>query len=294
MKKKEGFFGQRSIVLPEYVIGELQHDIITSDLYITDIGFYPKAKHHYRQRESGCGQHILLYCTQGIGWVEIEGRKIKLKEDHVMVIPGKTPHQYKADEANPWSIYWFHFNGRKSLYFSNRLQNPLYLEPNSKSRNEDRIALFEQIYNTLAMGYGIENLYFACTSFQYFLVSILFPNCYSQSNHQRATTNDVVNQCIHYMKENIEKKLTLTHLAQQFQYSTSRISALFKSKTGYSPIDYFIGLKIQKACQYLDHSPMSISQISIKLGMDDPLYFSRIFGRKMGMSPSEYRKMEKG
>jgi AraC-like DNA-binding protein len=96
------------------------------------------------------------------------------------------------------------------------------------------------------------------------------------------------------MKENIEKKLTLHDLSNFSAYSNSHLTTLFKDRTGYSPIDYFISLKIQKACQYLDHSTMKITQISPKVGMEDPLYFSRIFQKKMGMSPSEYRKKEKG
>ncbi len=294
MKKKEGFSGQRTIVLPEYVIRNLEHNIITKSLYVTNIGYYPNAKYHFRQREKGIEQHILLYCISGCGWIEVARRKLKINENQVVVLPAGLSHRYASDNAKPWSIYWFHFKGLHAQFYSNRLTTPLCLEPSNTSRNEDRISLFENIYNSLAMGYSVENLYYASVSLQYFLCSILFQNQFDNLAEEAFFPHDTVSQCIHFMRENIERKLTLNDLADFVKLSNSHLTSLFKSKTGYSPIDYFISLKLQKACQYLDHTPMKIAQISPKVGIDDPLYFSRIFQKKMGVSPSEYRKKEKG
>jgi AraC family transcriptional regulator, arabinose operon regulatory protein len=293
-RKKEGFSGQRTIVLPKYVIRKLEHNVITENLYATDIGYYPNAKYHFRQRDKGIEQHILLYCISGCGWIEVGGKKSKINENHVVVLPAGLSHRYGSDNSRPWNIYWFHFNGLHAQFYSNKLTTPLYLEPNNTSRNEDRISLFENIYNSLAMGYSLENLYYASVSLQYFLCSILFQDQFDSRAGEAFFSNDSVSQCIHFMRENIENKLTLNDLASFVRLSNSRLTSLFKSKTGYSPIDYFILLKLQKACQYLDHTPMKISQISPKVGIDDPLYFSRVFQKKMGVSPSEYRKKEKG
>jgi AraC-like DNA-binding protein/mannose-6-phosphate isomerase-like protein (cupin superfamily) len=294
MRKKEGFSGQRSIVLPDYVIHNQQQDGVINNLYITDIGYYPNAKYHYRQRDKGINQHILLYCVSGSGWVEVEGKKMKLKDNQVIALPAGYSHKYGSDAVTPWSIYWFHFNGLQAKFYAQKLISPISLESGNTSRNEDRISLFENIYNNLTMGYSIDNLYYASLAIQYFLGSILFQPQYAGKAGEAFMANDTVSLCIHFMNENIENKLTLSDLAQYANLSNSHLTSLFKHKTGYSPIDYFISLKIQKACQYLDHTTMKIAQISPKIGMDDPLYFSRMFQKKMGLSPSEYRKKEKG
>ena len=65
MKKKEGFKGQRSIVLPDTITGKLRKNPLTRLLYVTDIGYYPKAKFHFRKRPHGVDQHILIYCVYG-------------------------------------------------------------------------------------------------------------------------------------------------------------------------------------------------------------------------------------
>ena len=61
-----------------------------------------------------------------------------------------------------------------------------------------------------------------------------------------------------------------------------------------SPMAYFIQLKISKACELLDRTQMTMAQIATELGYDDPYYFSRIFKKTQGSSPTAYRASVKG
>ena len=104
----------------------------------------------------------------------------------------------------------------------------------------------------------------------------------------------MVTAVIHYMRENLERKLSLEDIALHTGYSLSHISALFTKQTGYSPLAYFNHLKIQQACNLLDFTDMKVNQICYKIGIEDSYYFSRLFRKIMGMSPREYKKMKKG
>jgi len=95
------------------------------------------------------------------------------------------------------------------------------------------------------------------------------------------------------MQENINDNITLNDLSSHYNYSPSRFSSLFKQKTGYAPIDYFIQMKMQKACQQLDFTDHSIKEIALNMGFDDPYYFSRRFSKVIGMSPTKYRSIQK-
>ena len=94
---------------------------------------------------------------------------------------------------------------------------------------------------------------------------------------------------IEYMQQHLDVSLTLEQMASSINLSVSHYSSIFRKKTGYSPVVYFNHLKIQHACQYLQFTTLRINEISSKLGIEDPYYFSRMFTKIMGISPQEYR-----
>src|SRR3954465_15899655 len=129
IKKKEGFQGQKAIVIPRQILYNrcAKNDVISS-LYITDIGYYPKAKFHYRERIHGADQHILIYCHEGNGSVKIGKTEYKIEAGDFFAIPQKMPHTYAADEANPWTIYWTHFKGTHSAAMLSSLEKETSLK----------------------------------------------------------------------------------------------------------------------------------------------------------------------
>ncbi|HEY5773238.1 MAG TPA: AraC family transcriptional regulator, partial [Chitinophagaceae bacterium] len=114
------------------------------------------------------------------------------------------------------------------------------------------------------------------------------------SRHYEPTANDkidCVDSAILFMQEHINDNISLGDLSSQYNYSVSRFSNLFKQKTGYAPIDYFVQMKMQKACQQLNFTTRSVKDIAFSMGFDDPYYFSKRFRTVIGMSPKKYRAM---
>lgn len=103
-----------------------------------------------------------------------------------------------------------------------------------------------------------------------------------------------IEESIDLMINNLDKKYSLRQLAQHANLSVTQYSLLFKEKTGFSPVDYFIRLKIQRACQYLDLTDWKVKEIAKKLGFSDLYYFSRSFYEIMHYSPKNYRDIKKG
>ena len=73
--KKDSFEGEKMLVLHKKSLKKLRKNRFTKHLYVTDVGYFPKAKYHYREREEGCSENILIFCTKGSGWVEMNGKK---------------------------------------------------------------------------------------------------------------------------------------------------------------------------------------------------------------------------
>jgi AraC-like DNA-binding protein len=95
------------------------------------------------------------------------------------------------------------------------------------------------------------------------------------------------------MQKKIHTVISLQELARFAKLSVSHFSAVFRERTGYSPIEYFNHLKIQKACQYLLFTGMTVKETAVSLGIEDQYYFSRMFSKLMGHSPVEYRRRNK-
>ena len=293
-KRKDGFDGERALVLPLSISKEMENDPIYRTLHITDIGYYPKANNHFRERSEPISQYVFIYCIEGAGWFSLNNEVHQVSRNQYFILPAGVPHKYGSDESNPWTIYWIHYKGKLASQFSSGLNYPIEIKPAVHSRISGRIDLFEEIFRTYEMGYSRENMLYASSVFFHFLGSLRYLQQYRNAAKDEFAENDLVTAAIHYMKENTEKKLSLTEIADHIGYSPSHFSILFNKRTGYSPIYYFNQLKIQQACQLLDFTDMKINQVCYKVGIDDSYYFSRLFSKMMGMSPKLYKKQQKG
>lgn len=287
-KKKEGFQGQKAIVIPRPILNSrcAKNEIINS-LYITDIGYYPKARFHYRERPHGADQHILIYCREGRGRVTIRKSEYRIEAGDFCIIPVKAPHSYTADEENPWTIYWIHFKGNSASHIVNLLERKSGLKSFIR-HNEKTIELFEEMYSQLERGYATDSLLYANMCLAHYLTTFLFNGNIDASGKQ--SIKDPVDISIDFLRSSINKAVSLEDMAMQVNLSASHLSYLFKKKTGFSPIEYFNHLKVQKACQYLLFTNMRIKEISQELGIEDQYYFSRMFSKIMGMAPNDYRE----
>jgi AraC-like DNA-binding protein len=287
--KKDGFEGQRAIVLPQSVLVKfcIDNEAIKGAC-VTDIGYYPKAKFHKRVRPAGATQNILIYCIDGKGTVSIGSRNFNIGPGEFFIIPRGVKHSYESSEKSPWTIYWCHFVGAQS----DALVDLIYAkEQNYKYAAEfvdDRILIFDRLYNFLEQGYSPENLTYVNLLFVQYLSSFAFGDRLSIGYEE--SNSGPVEKSILFMQRHFEKPLALSVLAASANLSVSHYSSLFKKKTGFSPIDYFNHLKIQKACQYLQFTELRIREIALKVGISDPLYFSRLFTQTMGYGPKEYRQ----
>lgn len=291
-KIKEGFKGERFVYLPEETLKEYSKEPLIGNLYIRKIGFFPKVKYHFVQKEKGVDYAMLIYCTEGKGRYHIHGKTYQIEKNQYIIIPPYVPYSFEADENDPWTIYWIHFRGKLIDSFLPSDPSPKLILSDEHSRQQVRIRLFEETYNSFAMGYIKEYLSYSSMCLYTFLSSFIFQEQFRHigtPNHHELSFSMRV---IHYLQEHVETNLTLQELAEYFKYSESHFSTLFQKETGSSPISYFAHLKIQKACQYIELTDLKLNEIAIRLGFREQAYFSRVFTKVMGMSPSAYRRKE--
>jgi len=290
-RKREDFDGQLRIVIPHKILAGIAESDLLGQLYLYSIGFYPKAKYHYCERPEGAEQHILIYCTTGSGWLEMEGRKYFIQKGHGIFIPAGVSHKYGADEQEPWSVYWIHFLGGLGDQMIKLLQGEGARPYKAIPYSVERINLFMSIYTSLESGYSRDNINYINMCLWHYLSSFCYPNHFQPPVNKNST--DSIDKSIEFMRNNLHRKITLQMLAAEVNISPSRYLVLFKKKTGHSPLEYYNQIKIQKACQMLHFTDFQIKEISYELGISDPYYFSRLFSQVMGISPMEYRNRKR-
>ncbi len=93
-----------------------------------------------------------------------------------------------------------------------------------------------------------------------------------------------------YIKANYAKPITLEEIAREINVSPQYLSKLFKEETGENFIDYLTATRIRIAKQLLEQDELSVKEICYNTGYSDPNYFSRIFKKVVGVTPTEYKE----
>lgn len=286
---EEGFLGQRMIVLTPNIRKEIKSNPLINTLYLTAIGHYPHAVGHECERPRGAGEFIFLYCTDGEGRIEMNGEVYVLKANNFFIIPKNIAHRYYSLEKSPWSIYWLHFSGTNSRMIYERFLIEGQHQVQAIPFEGYRIKSFDQIFTTLDRSFSSRDMEIMNFRVLHFITSFIY---YSEINSMVYSV-DMVSNSIAYMKMNLDKKKSVKDLADQQNLSVSHYLRSFKAKTGQPPTAYFNQLKVQQSCQYLYFTDKNIKEICTLLGIDDQYYFSRLFTKLIGTSPSAYRKTYK-
>lgn len=109
-----------------------------------------------------------------------------------------------------------------------------------------------------------------------------------RKNSQNYSTSLKVEKIIEYMQHNIDTRLALADLSKLVQLSSTYLTRIFKETTGYSVIKFFNKLKVDKAKELIIEGDKKVKEVSQILGFTDEFYFSRIFKKIEGISPTEF------
>ncbi|HET8828991.1 MAG TPA: AraC family ligand binding domain-containing protein [Pelobium sp.] len=158
-KKKQGFAGQRLIELSSEAIERYctKHPS-SKNGFFTKVGFFPDAKYQFMEENDGREEYALIYCVNGYGVAIIDHKTFHISPGDFFLIPSHTPFSYYADKIKPWTIFWFFFKGDAIEETAHLFINTSKSFKGYLPYNEERIKLFNQIYNCLEQGYGQENL----------------------------------------------------------------------------------------------------------------------------------------
>jgi AraC-like DNA-binding protein len=273
-------------VVPLKQVKKLKDHPLSTGLYATGLGYYKTAEGHKMLRDIH-DDNLLMYCIHGQGELHINSTTSQIVAGDIVVLPKGVSHSYQASREHPWTIYWVHFSGSDCKQFldyltieNNKYTIPIGIHSRLVTSFEYLLECRQTNYDT-ARFINVANLLRQILSHIALLVPI---------NKRQRAKHQLDLELVHSLMEaSVHEKLELKTLAKEVNLSKFHFIKKYRELTGTTPVNHFIHLKIKRACDLLDLSNKSINEISYAIGYEDAYYFSRIFKKVMGISPSHYR-----
>jgi AraC-like DNA-binding protein len=234
--------------------------------------------------------HKLAFVTRGKGSIIIEEKRYQVKEGMLFYICPDALHSIEIDTEEPicflsvqFSFAYVSFNDSKWAIGGKVEMLPLDSAQELKDYYyiDDIFKKLVDSWNAKLPGYE----FITKTLLQQLLIAI-YQNIRKQNRNY--STSLKVEKIIQYMHQNINNKVTLNELSEIVHLSSFYLSRAFKNTTGYSVIEYFNKIKIDKAKELIIEGDKKVKEVAQVLGFTDEFYFSRIFKRIEGISPSEF------
>ena len=240
----------------------------------------------------GRNDYQLLYIASGKGYFYFKGSKeptVVTKGNMVLFRP-KEPQVYYYYAVDKTEVYWVHFTGWKVEEYLERYELPKEENVFFTGVSPDYPWIYNQIIRELQLQReNYEDM------IRLFLRHIFLTiNRYIKEGKQ--TKNDTINdieRAVHYFNENYSKPISIEQYASEHLMSVNWFIHNFKNVMKVPPMQYIVSLRIAAAKGYLENSNKNITEIANTIGYDNALYFSRLFRKYTGVTPSEYRKRSK-
>jgi AraC-like DNA-binding protein len=200
-------------------------------------------------------------------------------------IPAGTKHSFYHINDNYLTKHWVHFKldtGGESIDKYYHL--PLYVDAIDKP---DLVECFQAL--NLSCSSLSDELRRNAKLMELF--SIYLSLCESNGNMNYCGSNDDFSKVRNYIKANLNKKLTVTELANLMHVHPNYFIRIFKNKTGMAPVKYVNNLRCEMAKGLLENTLTPVNSIMQKVGFEESSAFSHFFHQNTGYSPHEFRKL---
>jgi AraC-type DNA-binding domain-containing proteins len=234
--------------------------------------------------------HELILITGEKGSITWERKKYSIKDGMLLYICPDVLHSMEVGTEGPGFFFSVHFSfvgvcfNDNGWDINNRVERlplyPIQVLPDSYPI-QDAFKKLTDSWNDKQPGYE----FVARTLLEQLLI-VIYQNTQKQNQNYGASLK--VEKIIDFMHQNINSQITLAELAELVQLSPAYLSRAFKEATEYSVIEYFNKMKIDKAKELLIEGNKKVKEVARILGFTDEFYFSRIFKKIEGLSPSEF------
>lgn len=215
-----------------------------------------------------------------------DGKEVTARKGETVVLDCFQPHEYFTKSS--FESIWIHINGFNCL--------GLYREITKNEGNVLRCSdpdkvekLLFRIFANISADQKPSEIVMSLDIYKLFTE---LSNPLHISSKNQASYEESVQEAKQYIADHISETLTVKSIASVIHMSQSHFSRVFKQKTGFSPYDYVLIARLNRAKDYLQKTDMSVSQIAYEVGFNSESNFIFFFSTNTGLSPSKFRKLK--
>lgn len=264
-------------------------EVLEKPLLVTSAGHYrmQTRKCLRTERPHGRTDYQLLYIAAGAARFYFDEGECVVSKGNMVLFRPQQAQKYEFSSADKTETYWVHFTGNAVEDMLQHYRIPHDASVFFAGGSPDYPWLFRRL---------IKELQLQRTNFEELLamelrhIFLLISRYLHEGHCATAQMLDEIERAEHEFREHYNKPIVIDEYAKACGMSANWFTQNFRRITKQTPMQYIVSLRIANAMSLLDQTDYTISQIASAVGYDNALYFSRIFKKHTGMSPSDYKK----
>jgi len=226
----------------------------------------------------------MVYLLAGRGSLEVSGQRFTVESGSLFLLFPDVPHAYRPDPDTGWTECWVGFKGPQvdALWAAGIINptRPLFHPGYQASLVGGFQSIFQQV-EVQAPLYQFR----VCAEVLRMLAETL---SLERLSVQQTRAQEIVEKAKAFIEASVPTVFDAERLVSEVRVSQAQLNEVFKSYTGMTPYQYGIHAKINRAKEILSTGESSVKEIAWQVGFDDQYYFSRLFKKKTGSSPSQW------
>ena len=285
----------------------------SSLLHLQEVGSLSAIRPHTSKREK-LQSYLCFMVEDGEGELVYEGKKYELRSGDVVFIDCRKAYSHSTGmnpNAGLWSLRWCHFYGlsmpaiyakyceRGGLPVIRGADVSVDLARGADMGRRDDVSCGADVSQYAAI---LTDIYTLASSSDYIrdmringklndLLTLLMESSWHREAHTNAPKKMEISRVKSFLDEHYKEKLSLESVASHFFIDKHYLARLFKEQYGVTLVTYLQQVRITHAKRMLRFTDKSIEEIGLECGIGELNYFSRVFKKPEGVSPSEFRRV---
>lgn len=271
----------------DYLIQEtpIGHEDNENPLFINCSGYIKSEDENVTMKRTRM-DYYLIYLVNGIGHFLINNEWHEVKAGDILIYKPNEKQYYSYHSHEQAELYWIHFTGRGVFKLLNSLglaNKHIY----KTGLHTDCINLFDNIAQEIMLKKPMFHQF--CLSYFVQLLSLFSRDILLLQHGENNEKDSDIDVCIKKMQMEYQNCHSIVYYANISNLSVYQFIRKFKARTQLTPSKYIEKIRINKSKELIGETDLSINEISNIVGYTDPFYFSKVFKKSTGMSPTDFR-----